>query len=84
MYHTGNTKRAAQQITGAIGLSSSTIFSKFTEASTVKMKEFQERDFSGLDVVTVFLEGNNFAEDRMIMALGVTVRGEKVYLSFLY
>jgi transposase-like protein len=78
-----NYERAAQQIPGAIGISSSTVSRQFTEASTAKLKEFQERNLSGLDVVTLFLDGKTFAEDTMVLALGVTMQGEKVVLGFV-
>lgn len=78
-----NYERAAQQIPGAIGLSSSTVSRQFTEASAAKLKEFQERDLSPLDVVALFLDGKTFAEDTMVLALGVTAKGDKVFLGFV-
>jgi len=64
-------------------LSSSTVSRQFTEASAAKLKEFQERDLSRLDVVALFLDGKTFAEDTMVLALGVTVKGDKVFLGFV-
>ena len=61
-----NYERAAQQIPGAIGLSGSTVSRQFTEASAAKLKEFQERDLSRLDVVALFLDGKTFAEDTIV------------------
>lgn len=78
-----NYKRAAQAIPGAIGLSSTTVSRHFTEASAAKLKEFQERDLSKWDVVALFLDGKTFAEDMMVLALGVTLKGEKVLLGFV-
>jgi putative transposase len=78
-----NYKRAAQSIPGAIGLSSTTVSRQFTEASAAKLKAFQERDLSQWDVVALFLDGKSFAEDMMVLALGVTSKGEKVILGFV-
>jgi transposase-like protein len=78
-----NYKRAAQSIPGAIGLSSTTVSRHFTEASAAKLKEFQERDLSKWDVVALFLDGKTFAEDMMVLALGVTIKGDKVILGFV-
>ena len=78
-----NYERAAQRIPGAIGLSSSTVSRQFTEASAAKLKEFQDRDLSPLDLVALFLDGKTFAEDTMVLALGVTAKGDKVFLGFV-
>jgi transposase-like protein len=78
-----NYEQAAQQIPGAIGLSSSTVSRHFTEASAAKLKAFQDRDLSKWDVVALFLDGKSFAEDMMVLALGVTTKGEKVILGFV-
>jgi transposase-like protein len=70
-------------IPGASGLSTSTDSRRVTQASAAKLKEFQERDLSRLDVVTLFLDGKTFAEDTMVLALGITVKGDKVFLGFV-
>ena len=78
-----NYEQAAEQIPGAIGLSSSTVSRKFVEASAKKLREFQERDLSGLDLVAVFLDGKSFAEDQMVIAAGVDLTGYKHILGFV-
>jgi len=78
-----NYEQAAEQIPGAIGLSSSTVSRKFVEASAKKLKEFQERDLSDLDLVAVFLDGKSFAEDQMVIAAGVDLDGHKHILGFV-
>ena len=37
----------------------------------------QERDLSGEDVVALFLDGKSFADALMVIALGITLSGEK-------
>lgn len=78
-----NYERAAEQIPGAIGLSSSTVSREFVEASAAKLREFQERDLTDLDLVVLFLDGKTFADDEMVIALGVTLSGEKQILGFV-
>ncbi len=78
-----NYEQAAEQIPGAIGLSSSTVSRKFVEASAKKLKEFQDRDLSDLDLVAVFLDGKSFAEDQMVIAVGVDLGGDKHILGFV-
>jgi transposase-like protein len=78
-----NYEQAAEQIPGAIGLSSSTVSRNFVEASAKKLKEFQERDLSDLDLVAVFLDGKSFADDQMVIAAGVDLEGYKHILGFV-
>lgn len=72
----------AEAIPEAFGLSSSTISRRFIEASSRKLKELAERDLSAYDFVALFIDGKSFADDEMIIALGVTVTGEKILLGF--
>ena len=70
-------------IPGAIGLSGSTVSRGFIEASAVKLRELQERELSGEDVVAVVLDGKTFADVTMVIALGITMSGEKRVLGFV-
>ncbi len=74
---------AAEAVPGAIGMSSSTVSRQFIEASQEKLREFQERDLSGQDIVAIFVDGKSFADDMMVLALGVTMDGQKVMLGFV-
>lgn len=74
---------AVEAVPGAIGLSRSTVSREFKKATAAKLKQFQERDLSGYDVVALVLDGKSFAEDEMVIALGVTTAGEKVFLGFV-
>jgi putative transposase len=73
----------AQAVPAAIGLSASTVSRQFIEGSTQKLRELQERDLSGFDFVTLFLDGKAFADDVMVTALGVTIDGRKIILGFV-
>ncbi len=78
-----NYESAAEAIPGAIGLSSSTVSRGFVQASAAKLREMQERDLSGEDVVAIFLDGKAFADALMVVALGVTLSGDKRFLGFV-
>ena len=78
-----NYEAAAEAIPGAIGLSGSTVSRGFIQASAAKLREFQERDLSGEDVVAVVLDGKTFADATMVLALGITITGEKRFLGFV-
>ena len=43
----------------------------------------QERDLSGEDLVVLFLDGKTFADATMVVALGITLSGEKRFLGFV-
>ena len=78
-----NYEAAAETIPGAIGLSGSTVSRGFIQASTAKLREFQERDLSSEDVVAVVLDGKTFTDAVMVIAVGITISGEKRFLSFV-
>ena len=56
---------------------------RFIEASAAKFQAFEERDLSGQDLVAIFVDGKTFAQDQMVLALGVAVDGTKVVLGFV-
>ena len=78
-----NYESAAESIPGAIGLSSSSVSRGFVEASAAKLREMQERDLSGEDVVAMVLDGKKFADATMVVALGITLSGDKRFLGFV-
>ena len=78
-----NYAAAAEAIPGAIGLSGSTVSRAFIQASATKLRELQERDLSGEDVVAIVLDGKTFAEATMVVALGITMTGDKRFLGFV-
>lgn len=78
-----NYEQAAESIPGSIGLSSSTVSRSFVEASATRLREFHDRDLSGEDYVAIFLDGKTFADATMVIALGITITGEKRFLGFV-
>jgi putative transposase len=78
-----NYAAAAEAIPGALGLSSSSVSRSFIEASTEKLKELEGRDLSNETYVTLFLDGKSFADATLVIAMGVTARGDKRFLGFV-
>ncbi len=74
---------AAEALPGAIGLSKSSVSRHTIEASAAQLKAFQERDLSVYEWIGMFIDGKTFAEDSMVIALGVTLDGDKVPLGFM-
>ena len=78
-----NYEAAAEAIPGAIGLTGSTVSRGFIQASAAQLRELQARDLSREDVVAVVLDGKTFAAATMVIALGITLAGEKRFLGFV-
>ena len=70
-------------VSETFGLSSSSLSRRFKRASGKKLAELAERDLSGYDIVALFLDGKTFGDDAMVIALGVTMKGDKVVLGFV-
>ncbi len=76
-------ERCAEAVPQAFGLSSSTVSRRFIRASAKQLQTLHERSLRDYDLVALFLDGKTFAEDTMVIALGVTLLGDKVLLGFV-
>jgi len=74
---------AAEAVPSAFGLSASTVSRRLLQASARQLQALQERDLRAYDVVALVLDGKTFAQDSMVIALGITLTGEKVVLGFV-
>jgi transposase-like protein len=72
-----------EPVAETFGLTASSLSRRFKRASARKLAELQERDLSEYDLVGLFLDGKTFGDDEMVIALGVTLCGEKVVLGFV-
>jgi putative transposase len=79
----GKYERAVEHVPDTFGISKSSVSRKFIRASSQRLQEFLSRDLSGYDIVAIFIDGKHFAENEMVIALGVTLEGEKVLLGFV-
>ena len=73
----------AEAVPPAFGLSSSTVSRRFIKATARKLQQFQERSLADYDLVALFVDGKTFADEEMIIALGITIKGEKIPLGFI-
>lgn len=78
-----NYEKAAIQIPETFGIKKTSTCRRFIRASAKKLKEFSERDLSEYDIVAIFMDGKFFAKNEIVIALGVTIEGEKVLLGFV-
>jgi transposase-like protein len=75
--------KVTRKVPETFGIGHSSVSSRFIKASSEKLKELQERDLSGEAIVAVFIDGKRFAENGVIIALGVTLVGEKTVLGLI-
>jgi putative transposase len=73
----------AETIPATFGLSPSSVSRRFIRASARKLQQLCERRLESYDLVALFLDGKTFQEDEMIIALGITLSGEKIILGFV-
>ena len=78
-----NYEKAAIHVPETFGIKKTSTCRRFIRASAKHLKLFMERDLSEHDVVAIFMDGKHFAGNEIVIALGVTVRGEKVLLGMV-
>ena len=77
-------EKAVLSVPETFGIKRDSVSRRFIRASAKKLAELQERDLSGYDIVAIFLDGKHFSKDQeIVVALGVTLQGEKVLLGIV-
>ena len=79
----GKYEKAAEHVSETFGIKKSAVSRKFIRASARKLQEFMTRSLAAYDIVAIFIDGKGFAENEMVIALGVTIDGDKVVLGFV-
>lgn len=62
------------------GISASNMSRRFKTATAAKLKQLQERRLDGYDFIAIFVDGKRYADDGLVVAMGITLEGEKVFL----
>ena len=68
----------AEAVPPAFGLSRSSVSGRYVEAAARKLAEFQQRSLEGYDLVALLPDGKSFADEEILLALGVTLEGQRV------
>lgn len=76
-------RAAAEAVPEAFGLSRSSVSRRYIRATARRLQALQERRLDQYDLVALVLDGKTFADDTMVIALGITLGGEKVVLGFV-
>ena len=74
---------AAETVPEAFGLAKSTVSRRFIRASATALRRLQERRLDDAEWLVLVVDGKSFAGDQLVIALGVTVTGEKRILGLV-
>lgn len=80
---TRNYDQVVGNLMDSFGFSASSVSREFIEKSKQRLYEFENRDLSSYEFVALFIDGKSLAKEQIIIALGVTLTGEKIPLGFI-
>jgi transposase-like protein len=73
-------RESAELVPEVFGISASNLSRRFKYASAARLKQLQERRLEKYDFLAIVIDGKRFAEDGLVIALGITVEGTKIIL----
>jgi len=73
-------RESAELVPEVFGISASNLSRRFKYASSAKLKQLQERRLDKYDFVAIVIDGKRFAENGLVIALGITLEGTKIVL----
>ncbi len=76
-------EQAALCVPETFGIKKSSVSRHFIRTTARKLETFLTRDLSQHDIVAIFIDGKRLAETDMIVALGITIEGQKILLGFV-
>jgi transposase-like protein len=77
---TRNYAKVLPEMAESVGVSRSAVSREFMAASEAQLKELCERRFDELEILIVYIDGIQFGEHHVIVALGVDPQGKKPLL----
>lgn len=77
-------EEAALSVPETFGISRDSVSRRWIKASGKKLALLNDRSLAAYDIVAIFLDGKHFSTDHeIVVALGVTLTGEKVILGMI-
>ena len=64
----------------AIGLSASNLSKRFKHKSSDALRQLQERSLAESEIIAMFIDGKRYADDGLMVAMGVSMTGDKMVL----
>jgi putative transposase len=75
-----NYEETVESFVKGYGIKKSSVSRHFVKATAEQMREFLERDLSGVDLVAIFIDGIEFKGHLLVVALGLDKSGKKYIL----
>ncbi len=73
-------RESAELVPEVFGISASNLSRRFKYASYAKLKQLQERRLDKYDFIAIFIDGKRYADDGIMIALGIALDGKKIIL----
>lgn len=71
---------SAELVPEVFGISASNLSRRFKKSTLVQLRQLKSRSLKGYDFICVIVDGKRYAEDGLLVALGITIDGVKVIL----
>ncbi len=75
--------RVVQAFTDGFGLSQASVSRSFIERSAKALEAFEQRSLAGHDFVALLIDGKHLARQQIVIALGITMEGQKLPVGFV-
>ncbi len=75
--------KVAVSVPETFGIKKTSVCRRFIRASGKKLKELAGRNLSQHDIVAIFTDGKWFADNEIVIALGVAIDGDEILLGFV-
>lgn len=73
-------RECAELAPQVFGISASSLSRRFKSATASKLRQLKERRLERYDFVALFVDGKRFAQEGLMIALGITLEGKKIVL----
>jgi transposase-like protein len=68
----------------SFGLSQSSVSRAFVEESKKALEEFERRDLGRYDFIGLIIDGKYLQREQVVIAMGITIKGDKIPLGFIH
>jgi len=72
--------RSAELVPEVFGISSSNLSKRFKEKTAEMVKKLKTRSLRAYDFICIFIDGKRYADDGLLVVMGITMEGKKVIL----
>jgi transposase-like protein len=73
-------RQSAQLVPEVFGISASNVSKRFRSQSAQRLEQLQTRSLAESNFVAIFVDGKRYAQDGLLIALGITIDGVKMIL----